>query len=90
MAQQISLTIEHLQLSRQLILDIFPAQKLRLTSLIREKRNQKIIFGSGLSETNNEPTFRIHQKIDKKIKKKNSKIIFGSEFSETNNGSTFG
>ena len=31
----------------------------------REKRNLKIIFGSELSEANNEPIFRIHQKITK-------------------------
>ena len=33
-----------------------------------EKKNKKIIIGSELSEANNEPTFRIHQKIDKKSK----------------------
>ena len=56
---------QHLQLTRQLILHIFPAQKLRLTSLFRKKIRKKIrknIFGSELSETNNEPTFKLHQK----------------------------
>ena len=81
----------HLQLNRKLILHIFPAQKLRLTSLFRNK-NSKNIFGSELSETNNKPTFRLYQKIltknREKIKKKNSKIIFGSESSEANNEPT--
>ena len=27
------------------------------------KKNRKIIFGSELSEANNEPTFRLHQKV---------------------------
>ena len=31
---------QHLQLTRQLILHIFPAQKLRLTSLFREKKSK--------------------------------------------------
>ena len=50
--------------------------------------NRKIIFGSELFEPNNEPTSRLHQKIDKKSRKKNRKIIFGSEFSEPNNKPT--
>ena len=45
---------------------------------------RKIIFGSELSDANNEPTFRLYQKIDKKSRKKNRKIIFGSELSEAN------
>ena len=52
------------------------------------KKKSKCIFGSELSETNNELNFRLHQKMTKSRKK--SKIIFGSEFSETNNESTFG
>ena len=32
----------------------------------RRKKNRKIIFGSEFSETNNEPSFGIHQKNDKK------------------------
>ena len=35
------------------------------------KKSRKIIFGSKLSAPNNEPTLRLHQKIDKK----SSKII---------------
>ena len=54
----------------------------------REK-NRKIIFGSELSEANNELTLRIHQKNDKKSRKKNRKIIFGSKWSEANNEPTF-
>ena len=50
----------------------------------REKKNRKIIFGSEWSEANNEPTFRLYQKINKK-----SKIFFGSELSEANNELTF-
>ena len=42
-----------------------------------------------LCETNNEPTFRLHQKIDKKSNEKNRKIIDGSDLSDTNNESTF-
>ena len=56
----------------------------------REK-NQKIIFGSELSDANNELTLRLlftPKKVDKKSKK-NRKIIFGSELSETNNELTF-
>ena len=34
----------------------------------REK-NRKFIFGSEFSEKNNEPTFRLHQKIDKNREK---------------------
>ena len=34
-----------------------------------EGKNRKIIFGSEFSETNNEPTFRLHQKIDKNREK---------------------
>ena len=34
-----------------------------------EEKNRKIIFGSEFSETNNEPTFRLHQKIDKNREK---------------------
>ena len=50
----------------------------------REKKNRKIIFGSEWSEANNEPTFRLYQKINKK-----STIFFGSELSEANNELTF-
>ena len=32
-------------------------------------KKSKIIFGSEFSETNNEPTFRLHQKIDKNREK---------------------
>ena len=32
-------------------------------------KNRKIIFGSEFSETNNQPTFRLHQKIDKNREK---------------------
>ena len=83
---------QHLQLTRQFILHIFPAQKLRLTSHFRKiflaqhclkrimsqlldhtkkltKNREKIISGSKLSAPNNEPTFRIHQKMTKSIKK---------------------
>ena len=44
-------------------------------------KNRKIIFGSEFSETNNQPTFRLHQKIDKN----REKIIFGP----ANNEPTF-
>ena len=54
----------------------------------REK-SLKNIFGSELSETNNEPTFRFlnfwHQNM---TRKKWRKIIFGSELSEPNNEPT--
>ena len=55
----------------------------------RQKRNRKIIFESELSETNNEQTFRLYQKNDKKSRGKNRKIIFGSEFSKANNYTKF-
>ena len=45
----------------------------------REK-DSKIICGSKWSEENNEPTFRLYQKIE---------IFFGSELSEANNELTF-
>ena len=45
----------------------------------REK-DSKIIFGSKWSEENNEPTFRLYQKIE---------IFFGSELSEPNNKPNF-
>ena len=45
----------------------------------REK-DSKIIFGSKWSEENNEPTFRLYQKIE---------IFFGLELSEANNELTF-
>ena len=45
----------------------------------REK-DSKIIFGSKWSEENNEPTFRLYQKIEN---------FFGSELSEANNEPTF-
>ena len=51
----------------------------------REK-NREIIFGSDLSEPNNEPTFRLHEKRQKSRKK--LKIIFGSELSEPYNEPT--
>ena len=54
-----------------------------------DKKNRKIISCLELSETNNEPTFRLHWKIDKKLRKKNQKIIFGSDLSETNNKPIF-
>ena len=50
----------------------------------REKKVEKNICGSELSETNNEPTLRWHQK----NWQKNRKIIFGSELSEPNNEPT--
>ena len=41
------------------------------------KKNSKNIFGSELSETNNEPIFsRLHQKIDKISRKKIEKNYF--------------
>ena len=49
------------------------------------EKKSKFIFGSELSEANNEPTFRYTKKNDKKSREKNRKIIFWSEFSETNN-----
>ena len=55
----------------------------------REKKSRKIIFGSELFEPNNEPNFRLYQKIDKNREKKNRKIILGSEFSEAKNEPTF-
>ena len=92
---------QHLQLTRQLILHIFPAQKLRLASHFRkkkfekiflahnclkriitknrEKKNRKIIFGSELSETNNEQTFRLYQKNDEKSRKKIDKLLSNNE-----------
>ena len=54
-----------------------------------------------MSEANNQPTFRLHQKIDKKNQEKRiekfflgrtkhlEKILFGSELSEANNKPTF-
>ena len=50
----------------------------------REKKNQKIIFGSEWSEANNEPTFRLYTK---KLTK--NRDFFGSELSEANNEPTF-
>ena len=47
----------------------------------KSKINPKIIFGSELSETNND--VRLHKK-----SRKNRKIIFGSELSKTNNEPT--
>ena len=58
---------QHLQLTRQLILHIFPAQNLRLTSHHIFEKKSKNIFGSELAETNNEPNFRLYRKIEKKI-----------------------
>ena len=42
-------------------------------------KKSKIIFGSELSEANNEPIFRIHQKNDKKFRKN---IFLGQNFLE--------
>ena len=53
-----------------------------------DKKSRKIIFGSELFEPNNEPYFRLYQKIDKN-REKNRKIILGSEFSEAKNKPTF-
>ena len=36
----------------------------------REKKSRKIIFGSELFEPNNEPNFKLYQKIDKNREKK--------------------
>ena len=41
----------------------------------REKKIIKIIFGSELSEANNELTFRIHQKMTKNREKKIEKLF---------------
>ena len=46
----------------------------------REKRNRKIIFESELSETNNEQTFRLYQKNDKKSRGKNRKLFLAQNF----------
>ena len=55
-----------------------------------KKKNSKIIFGSELSEANNEPTFGKQQKNDKNWEREKSRtIIFGSELSEANNEPTF-
>ena len=40
-----------------------------LDNTIKITKNRKIIFGSEFSETNNQPTFRLHQKIDKNREK---------------------
>ena len=53
------------------------------------KKKSKNIFGSELSETINEPNFRLHRKNWQKIDIKNQKIIFDSDLSETINESTF-
>ena len=63
-----------------MILDYTKIQKI-------EKKNRKIIFGSELSEANNEPIFRLHQKKTKN-REKNRKIIFGSELSQPIHEST--
>ena len=52
------------------------------------KKSRKIIFGSELFEPNNEPYFRLYQKIDKN-REKSRKIILDSEFSEAKNEPTF-
>ena len=54
----------------------------------REKKSRKIIFGSELFEPNNEPNFRLYQKIDNN-REKNREIILGSEFSEAKKEPTF-
>ena len=38
--------------------------------------SEPIIFGSDWSETNNEPTLRLHKKYDKKSRKKFEKLFF--------------
>ena len=43
---------------------------------IEGKKSRKIIFGSELSEANNEPTLRWHQKIDKKSRRKKIEKLF--------------
>ena len=54
------------------------------------KNREKIdFFDSELSKANTESTFRLYQKIDKKIERKSRKIIFGSELFEPNNKPTF-
>ena len=67
---------EHLQLTRQLIIHTFPAQKLRLTLA---QNCLKRIMSQLLDNT---------KKLTKKREKK-SKIIFGSEYSKANNEPTF-
>ena len=48
---------------------IFLAKNFRLYQKVTKNRekNQNIIVGSELSGTNNEPTFRLHKKIEKKV-----------------------
>ena len=46
------------------------------------------MFVSELSEANNEPTFRLHQKKTTKKQVKNRKTMFGSGLSEANNEPT--
>ena len=53
-------------------------QQKKLTK--NREKDSKIIFGSKWSEENNEPTFRLYQKIEN---------FFGSELSEANNEPTF-
>ena len=66
----------------------FKNRQISYPKLKKMTKWRKIILGSELSEPNNEPTLRLHQKSSQKSTKK-SKIIFGSELSEANNEPTF-
>ena len=70
---------QHLQLTLQLFLHIFPAQKLRLTSLF-----QKIFLAQYCLKR------KMSQLLDytKKLTKKSKKIIVGSKLSAPNNEPT--
>ena len=46
------------------------------------KKNRKIIFGSELSKTNNELTFRLHQKMTRNREKKIENLFLGQNFLE--------
>ena len=74
---------QHLQLTRQLILHIFPAQKLRLASHFRKKKFEKIFLAQNCLKRIMSQLLDYTKKLTKN--RENRKIIFGSELSEANN-----
>ena len=65
---------QHLQLTRQLILHIFPAQKLRLTSLFR-KKSKNILAQNCLKRMMSQLL-----EYTKKSRKKSKKLFLGKNF----------
>ena len=51
-----------------------------MSQLLDYTKKLRFFFGSELSEANNEPTFRIHQKNDKKSRKKIEKLFLVQNF----------